>query len=179
MTTIFRLSMSKVHLLPRLKEYNITHEYIDSNGHLNTKWYWTMFVESVWKLFDLFGMDEAYQSKNNCGCVAFRHTTDFLNEVMEDQSVSLFARLIERSKSGKRLHYMLFMMNETTNSLAAIMEGNTAFMDRTVRKVKPFPPEILANIDRMIQEQNNEGWEPPLSGAVDLDSSPRTIELTP
>jgi acyl-CoA thioester hydrolase len=80
--------------------------------------------------------------------------------------VAVRSRLLDRSE--KRLHYMHFMVNETTGALAATQEAMGTHADLTRRRSAPWPPDITANLDALIAEHNVLPWEAPLSGAVQL-----------
>ena len=59
---------------------------------------------------------------------------------MPGNRIAVYARLV--AQTAKRLHYPMFMVNETRGSLASIFECMNGFMDLSVRKTAPFPPEI-------------------------------------
>jgi hypothetical protein len=87
-----------------------------------------------------------------------------LNEVMPGDTVAVYSRLVTRS--SKRLHYLMFLVNESKGKLAAIFECMNAFRDLRVRKTAPFPPAILERIDAWLKRETNLDWPPPVSGSM-------------
>jgi acyl-CoA thioester hydrolase len=83
---------------------------------------------------------------------------------MPGDDVAVYARLVARSP--KRLHYLMFLVNETKGKLAAIFECMNAFADLKIRKTAPFPAEILAKIDAWLEKEAKLDWPPPVSGAM-------------
>ena len=51
---------------------------------------------------------------------------------MAGDRLAIFARLVARS--AKRLHYLMFMVDETRGRLSAIFECINSFVDRKPRK---------------------------------------------
>jgi acyl-CoA thioester hydrolase len=98
--------------------------------------------------------------------VDLEHHTHFLNEVMPGDSVAVYPRLVGRS--AKRLHYLMFLVNESKGKLAAIFECMNAFADLTIRKTAPFPVEIANRIDAWLQKDEKLDWPPPVSGAMQV-----------
>ena len=117
----------------------------DSNGHMNMRWYVAIFDDAGDELHERVGLTPEFHRKNQTGTVDLEHHTHFLKEVMPGDSVAVYSRLVARSL--KRLHYLMFLVNETRGNLAAIFECMNAFLDLRVRKTAPFPAEILAGID--------------------------------
>jgi acyl-CoA thioester hydrolase len=91
---------------------------------------------------------------------------NYLAEVHVGETVVIKARMIGRSANGKRIHYMLFMVNGTTGKLAATMECLASHVDLSRRRTSAHPPEMLAKIDALIEQGNQLGWDVPLSGAM-------------
>jgi acyl-CoA thioester hydrolase len=119
--------------------------WADSNGHMNMRWYVAIFDDAGDELHERVGLTPEFHRKNQTGTVDLEHHTHFLKEVMPGDSVAVYSRLVARSL--KRLHYLMFLVNETRGNLAAIFECMNAFLDLRVRKTAPFPAEILAGID--------------------------------
>jgi acyl-CoA thioesterase FadM len=83
---------------------------------------------------------------------------------MPGDSIAVYSRLVARSP--KRLHYLMFLVNETKGKLAAIFECMNAFLDLSVRKAGPFPPGIIERIDAWLDRDRNLNWPPPVSGSM-------------
>jgi acyl-CoA thioester hydrolase len=138
--------------------------WADSNGHMNMRWYVAIFDDASDELHERVGLTPEFHRQHQTGTVDLEHHTHFLQEIIPGDSVAVYSRLVARSV--KRLHYLMFLVNETKGNLAAIFECMNAFLDLRVRKIAPFPPEVLANIDAWLERDTKRDWPPPVSGAM-------------
>jgi hypothetical protein len=69
-------------------------------------------------------------------------------------------------RSAKRIHFMLFMINESRDTLAATVETLGAHADMRLRRTSPYPPHIAARIDALIAESEALGWDAPVCGMI-------------
>jgi acyl-CoA thioesterase FadM len=83
---------------------------------------------------------------------------------MPGESIAVYARLVARSP--KRVHYLMFLVNESRDKLAAIFECMNSFMDLASRRTAPFPPEILTKIDEWVERDSKLAWPAPVSGSM-------------
>jgi acyl-CoA thioester hydrolase len=139
-------------------------EWADSNGHMNMRWYVALFDDAGDELHERMGLTPAFHEQHRSGTVDLEHHTHFLSEVMPGDSVAVYSRLVERSP--KRVHYLMFLVNETKNKTAAIFECMNAFLDLSIRRTAPFPPEIAARIDAWLDRDRKLDWPPPVSGVM-------------
>jgi len=115
----------------------VPEEYRDENGHMNMRWYLAIFDDAGDVLHDRIGLTREYHSQHGTGTFDLEHHVHFLSEVNPGEEVAVYMRFVARS--AKRLHYLMFMVNETRGKLAAIFECMNAFADLRVRKTAPFP----------------------------------------
>jgi acyl-CoA thioester hydrolase len=139
-------------------------EYKDANGHMNMRWYLAIFDDAGEALHAELGLVPEFHARHRSGTVDLEHHINYLNEVMPGDVVAVYRRLVARSP--KRLHYLLFMVNETSGKLAAIFECMNAFLDLKSRRTAPFPPEIAVEIAMRVARDRSLDWEPPVSGAM-------------
>jgi acyl-CoA thioesterase FadM len=161
MTTIENLNP-----LPVLHRVTVTAEQLDVMGHMNIRWYMAFFDDGDWELLAGLGATVAYFEENKAGNFALQHFIRYLAEVRVGETVVIKGRMIGRSANGKRIHYILFMVNETTHTVAATMECLASHADLSVRRTTPYPPHILEKIDALIAEHAKLEWDAPLSGAI-------------
>ena len=140
--------------------------YRDENGHMNMRWYLAIFDDAGDVLHDRIGLSREYHQRHGTGTFDLEHHLHFLTEVNPGEEVAVYMRLVARS--AKRLHYLMFMVNETRGKLAAIFECMNAFADLRVRKTAPFPEEIVPKIDEIVARHNRLDWPPPRSGAMQV-----------
>jgi acyl-CoA thioester hydrolase len=131
---------------------------------MNMRWYIAIFDDAGDDLHERAGLTPEFHREHTTGTVDLEHHTHFLNEVMPGDTVAVYARVVARSV--KRLHYLMFLVNETEGKLAAIFECMNAFADLTIRKTAPFPPVIAAKIDAWLERDLRLDWPAPVSGSM-------------
>jgi acyl-CoA thioester hydrolase len=151
-------------LQPPSLRRSVPEAWADSNGHMNMRWYVAIFDDAGDELHQRVGLTSEFHQAHRTGTVDLEHHTNFLNEVMPGDTVAVYSRLVARS--SKRLHYLMFLVNETKGKLAAIFECMNGFLDLKVRKTAPFPPAILERIDIWLERDANLDWPPPVSGSM-------------
>jgi acyl-CoA thioesterase FadM len=158
------IPLEKLESLPLVYRITIPDEYRDAMGHMNVRWYVALFDEAGIPLFDRLGLTMDYYERNHTGGFDLEHHTHFLNEVHIGDMVAIRARLLGRS--AKRLHYVLFMVNETRGVLSATLEVMNSHADLSVRRTSPYPDHITARIDAMLAEHMRLDWDAPVCGAM-------------
>jgi acyl-CoA thioester hydrolase len=142
----------------------VPESWADSNGHMNMRWYVAIFDDAGDELHERVGLTPEFHRRHHTGTVDLEHHTHFLKEVMPGDSLAVYSRLVARS--AKRLHYLMFLVNESKKNLGAIFECMNAFLSLTTRKTAPFPPEIGEKIDAWLERDAKLDWPPPVSGAM-------------
>jgi acyl-CoA thioester hydrolase len=150
--------------LPLLHRATIPTDYLDAMGHMNVRWYLALFDQASWRFFESFGMDAEYYQTQQAGGFALKHFIHYLAEVRAGETVAIHARMLGRS--AKRIHFMLFMVNETTNTLAATLEGLGSHADMRIRRTSPYPPDLAARLDVMVAEHATLDWDAPVCGVI-------------
>jgi acyl-CoA thioester hydrolase len=138
--------------------------WADANGHMNMRWYVVLFDDAGDELHERMGLTPGFHASHRTGTVDLEHHTNFLHEVMPGDSVAVYSRLVARS--ARRVHYVMFLVNESKGKLAATFECMNAFLDLNTRKTTPFPPEIGEKIDHWLADTSALAWSPPVSGAM-------------
>jgi acyl-CoA thioester hydrolase len=158
------LELNEIIQLPCFHRIKIPQEYLDGMGHMNVRHYMGAFDDAVWGFFASFGMTEAYYQSTMSGAFALEQHIRYLAEVHVGEAVAIYTRMIGRS--AKRIHFIHFMVNETTDKLAATLEVIASHADRKIRRTSPFPPEIVAQIDQTLAEHSQLGWDAPICGVM-------------
>jgi acyl-CoA thioester hydrolase len=151
-------------LEPACLKMVIPGEWADSNGHMNMRWYVAIFDQAGDDLHTRLGLPPIYHRENSTGTFDLEHHTHFLNEVMPGDGVAVYARMV--GYSAKRIHYVMFLVNETRNKLASIFECVNGLVDLKIRKTMPYPPEILAVIRGAVEAQSGLDWPAPVTGVM-------------
>jgi len=150
--------------LPLYHRTTVPEAYLDVMGHMNIRYYLALFDEAAWRFFDAFGMNKAYYENTTGGAFALEQHIRYFAEVKQGETVAIRTRVL--GFSPKRIHFMLFMVNETAVKLAATLETVTSHVDLTVRRTSPFPPRIAANIAAFHNDHHTLPWDAPVCGVM-------------
>jgi len=136
----------------------------DDNGHMNVRWYIVIFDDASDVLHAAMGLTPEYHREHGSGTFDLEHHVQFLSEVMPGEQVAVYIRYI--AQSARRLHYMMFLVNETRGRLAATLECLNAFADLRVRRMAPWPAVAAARIAAGVEASARLDWQPNLCGAI-------------
>jgi acyl-CoA thioester hydrolase len=151
-------------LEPACLRMTVPEPYSDLNGHMNVRWYAAIFDDAGDTLHERLGLTPAYHKAHGTGTMDLEWHINYMREVMIGDRLAIFARLV--ACSPKRMHYLMFMVDETRGTLSAIFECINAFTDLKVRKTAAFPPEIAARIEAAVSVGDALDWPPPVCGAM-------------
>ena len=157
-------TLTQIQQLPCFHRATIPEEYLDVMGHMNIRHYMGLFDEAAWGFFSAFGMTEAFIRSSSSAAFALEHHVRYLAEVHVGETVAIHTRV--NGRTTKRLHFIHFMRNETTGSLAATLEVIASHANRDTRRTSPFPDEIAAQIDHFVAVHSLLDWAAPLCGVM-------------
>jgi acyl-CoA thioester hydrolase len=158
------IPLEKITALPLVYRVTIPEEYRDMMGHMNIRWYMLLYDEAGIPLFEQLGLTLDYYRQNRTGGFDLEHHIHYLAEVNIGDTVAVYARLLGRT--AKRLHYMLFMVNQTRGLLSSTFECVNSHADLAVRRTSPFPEHFAARADAMLAEHRQLDWDAPTCGAM-------------
>ena len=158
------VSVEQVRQLPTFHRETIPPDYLDIMGHMNVRHYIGIFDTAAWHFFAAVGMDESYYREYHAGGFALQQFIRYLAEVRVEETVAVHTRLLGRS--AKRIHFMNFMVNETTDALAATIEVLGSHADMQVRRTSPYPPFLAEKIDALLAQHRALDWEAPVCGII-------------
>jgi acyl-CoA thioester hydrolase len=157
-------TIEQLESLPLFHRDTISDSHLDVMGHMNVRHYMALFDDAAWRFFASFGMDEPYCRSSGNGGFALQHFVQYLAEVRAGETVAIRSRVLARS--AKRIHFMHFMINETTGKLAATLEVLGAHADMNLRRIAPYPAPIAEKIDAILLEQRQLDWQAPVCGVI-------------
>lgn len=160
------VGVAELQELPLFHQQVIPDSYLDAMGHVNVRWYMVLFDEASWRFFATHGIDEAYIRERRLGGMALKHHIQYLAELNAGESVAVHTRFLGRSK--KRIHFMHFLINETTGKLSATLESLGTHADMERRRSAEVPPDIAARMDATLYQHLQLHWTAPLCGAIDV-----------
>jgi acyl-CoA thioester hydrolase len=166
MPPIQPISIQDIELLPLISQAVIAEQHLDLMGHMNVRHYLALFDDASWTFFQSLGMTEAYYKANDAGGFALEHHIRYLSEVRLGEKVHIHVRLLQRN--AKRIHFMYFMVNQNKGVLSATLESVASHADLKLRRTSPYPPEISVNLDAMIADHSQLGWDAPINGHMSV-----------
>jgi acyl-CoA thioester hydrolase len=158
------MNLKQVEQLPLFNRRTIPNAYLDAMGHMNVRHYIGLFDDATWHFFATFGMNQAYYDEAQAGAFALEQHIHYLAEVHAGELISIRSRLINRT--AKRIHFMHFMINESTEKLAATLEVVGSHANLAQRRTSPFPAHIAAQIDEVLTANQALTWDAPICGVM-------------
>jgi len=157
-------SIEQVRQLPAQVTRVVPREWQDYNGHVNVQHYLGIYHETTWPLFESFGVDEARLTREGVSFFDLEHHHWFLAELHVGDTVSAHTRLLQRS--AKRVHGVLFIVNDTLSQLASALEFISIGADLRTRRTREFPPDVAAGLQAIIERHASLDWNAPRCGSI-------------
>ena len=157
-------TLEQIAELPPLHRATIPTEYLDEMGHMNVMWYTYLFGQAVREMLIGVGFNRQYVETNQAGTFALEKHVRYLDETHVGDQVAVYVRVAGRSE--KRFHLVQFMVNETRQRLASIMETVGTHVDLRIRRSSPFPESIAAAFDDLIASHSELQWDSPVCGVM-------------
>lgn len=124
----------------------IEKDWIDYNGHLNMAYYMVLFDRSADDLFEVLGMGAQYAATRRLTSYSAEAHICYVRELHLGQRIRCDAQILDFDEKRIRLYQE---MRHVDGWLAATAETLSLHVDMDGPKVAPFPPEILARIEKM------------------------------
>jgi len=114
--------------------------HCDHMGHMNVMWYVGKFDEATWHLLSMMNLTPSRLRKEGSGAVAVEQRTEYKRELHAGDLITIRSTILEiKEKSFRFLHEM---WNNETGELAATTVIVGVYIDTTLRKAQPFPPDV-------------------------------------
>lgn len=150
--------------LPVLLKKQIPSEWEDFNGHVNIQYYLALVEQSGWPMFESLGLGESYFRERRQGLFDLEHHLRYLAELHVGDQVTVHSRMLDRSE--KRLHGMMFILNQSRHQLSCTLEYITSGADLDSRRTAPFPEDVAASFDALIRQHALLEWSAPVCGVM-------------
>ncbi|MDE2854168.1 MAG: thioesterase family protein [Chloroflexota bacterium] len=162
--TQFQTKLEDIRQLDRLFERSIPPAFLDENRHVNVQYYVHLIEQGIVAFFQRVGLGEAYAAADEIGNFALEQHIRYLAEILVDDRVSVYIRLIDLSP--KRAYFMGFLINDTREELASTVEVVMMNVDMKLRRGRPFPPAAKTELDALLQQHRNLPWTAPVCGVM-------------
>ena len=113
---------------------------------------------------DMMGISAEYVRDSRVGMFDLEHHIWFLDEMHVGDVVTGHACLVARGP--KRVLSVMFIIDETRNRLASVLEVISTTADLDARRTMAIPEPLAIRIDELIAEQNSRSWKAPSSGSL-------------
>jgi acyl-CoA thioester hydrolase len=135
-------------------EGSVLPEWIDANGHMNLAYYVVLFDQATDVVYEALGVGQAYRdATGNSTFTAETHTL-YDREVLVGERVRIVTRLL--GVDAKRIHYFHEMFHAEGGHRVAAQELMGLHIDLRVRRVAPFPADLLGRLQAAVQAQAGE-----------------------
>src|SRR6266446_1146135 len=114
-------------------------QWIDYNGHLNMAYYNVMFDRAIDELWLKLGIGPGYMKECH---------VRYLREIHLGDPVRVSILLVAADE--KRLHTFEELRHATEGWLSATSENMTIHIDMKARRTAPFPPDIRARVQAVM-----------------------------
>lgn len=121
--------------------------WIDYNGHLNVAYYNVLFDRAVDELYLPIGLGPDYLKETKHSTMVVESHVRYLREVHLETPLRITAQLI--GYDAKRFHVYEELQHADDGWVSATCETMTVHVDMTAKKVAPFPPAVLAALERV------------------------------
>jgi acyl-CoA thioester hydrolase len=123
-------------------------QWIDYNGHLNMAYYNVMFDRAIDQLWLELGIGPDYMTQRHGSTFTAECHVRYLREIHLGDPVQVNVCLIAADE--KRLHTFEELHHATEGWLSATSENMTIHIDMASRKTAPFPPDIRARVQEVV-----------------------------
>ena len=158
------IELAQLQTLPVVHQRTIPSEFLDEMGHMNVMYYMHLFDRGAWGTFRLVDLDIEEMARRQVGMFALRHYIQYLAEVRVNEMVKVRSRFLAISQ--KRVHFMMFLENETRGILAATLEALATNIDMHVRRSAPIADDLRNRLQDEITKHEKLGWDAPTSGIL-------------
>lgn len=130
-------------------QFDVSPDWIDSYGHMNSAKYIVAFDHHGYNLFEHFGIGASYTQQQRLGLYMIEIHTAFRKELLAGTPLELRVRFL--ASDNKRVHCLMELFNAREGYLAATMEQLSINVDLNTRKVTPFTHDVEARMKQVVQ----------------------------
>lgn len=155
-----------VFVLPAHNALTVPPDFEDRNGHMNIAHYLTVASWGVEYAMQAAGVAPDRHETEGLGFFTAEHHIVYLREVHVGSEVSVRVRFLGRS--ARALHLQAFLLDDTHQDLAYVLEVMAVHIDFRTRRTTPWPEALSTTWDGLIGHHDSLSWPAPLSGSMAL-----------
>ena len=157
-------TLQQVRQLERAYVMTIPREFLDENSHVNVQYYLHLVELGLGRVFKQIGLGRVYAEADKFGNFALEQHIRYFAEILLDERVAVHIRLIQLT--AKRAYFMGFLVNDSRNQLAAIVEVVMMNVDMNARRGAPFPAAPYAQLEALRKAHAKLDWPAPVCGIM-------------
>jgi acyl-CoA thioester hydrolase len=115
--------------------------HCDQMGHMNVMWYVGKFDEATWHLMAAIGITPSYIAETASGMAGVQQNITYKREIFAGAIVEVRSHIV--SIGERKVVFIHEMFDAASDELCAVCELTAVHLDRTARRAKPFPTEIV------------------------------------
>ncbi|MEH2562545.1 acyl-CoA thioester hydrolase [Bradyrhizobium sp. AZCC 2289] len=123
-------------------------QWIDYNGHLNMAYYNVMMDRAIDQMWLQLGIGPGYMKERHGSTFTAECHVRYLREIHLGDPVQISVYLL--ASDEKRIHTFEELRHATEGWLSATSENMTIHIDMNARKTAPFPSDIRARIEAVV-----------------------------
>ncbi len=135
----------------------MSHHALDLNRHMNASHFFEAHVLSARSALASVGVDEEYVSQRKMGTFAVEQHIRYLGELREGERYSVRPRFLGRT--DKAVHLATFLVNESVDRLASVLEVISLHVDQVARRATPIPGDVARRMDERIRLGQELDWQ--------------------
>jgi acyl-CoA thioester hydrolase len=122
--------------------------HCDHMGHMNVMWYVGKFDEATWQLFNHLGLAPSRLSQEGAGMAAVEQHIEYRRELRAGYVITVRSTVLE--VKDKSIRFAHEMTNDENGEVAARTTLTGVYIDTSLRKARPLPPEIKERLRLMV-----------------------------
>ena len=139
-------------------------EWTDRNGHMNIRHFVAVFDDAGDAFYLTVGLADADHLRRHSGTMDLEHHTHFVREVRPGDRLAVHLRIV--GVGSKRFHYLMFLVNQSTNQTSSIFECVNTFVDLSTRKTVPWPEDVHSALLDLLEKHSAVSWPAPVCGSM-------------
>lgn len=157
-------TLREIRQLELAHRQTIPADYLDENQHVNVQYYVHLVEQGLVAVFERAGLGEVYAAADEYGNFALEQHIRYLTEILVHEQVSVYIRLLELTP--KRAYFMGFVVNDSREQLASIVEVVQMNVDIRQRRGAPYPPAGKAALQALHARHEILDWAAPVCGVM-------------
>ena len=157
-------TLAEIRQLELAHRQTIPPSYLDENQHVNVQFYVHLADHGLTNFFASAGLGEVYAAADKFGTFALEQHIRYLAEILVDEQVSVYVRLLELTP--KRAYLIGFVVNDTRELLACAVEVTQMNVDMRERRGAPYPSAAMSALQKLHEQHCALEWDAPVCGVM-------------